>query len=110
LQALSDAKVADKLGLTSDEKQKVQDLSDELRQKRQDLFQGGGGGGFNQETMQKMRELTTSEDEKALGLLTADQKAQLEKMQGKKIDIDPATLFRGGRGGRGNRGGAGPNA
>jgi CO/xanthine dehydrogenase FAD-binding subunit len=43
-------------------------------------------------------------DAKVLAVLTADQKAQFEKMQGKKIEIDRQALGRG-FGGRGRRGG-----
>jgi hypothetical protein len=108
--ALADAKVADKLSLTGDQKDKLTALNDEYRQKFQDLIQnlrqngGGGGGGagrgaFNSpEFAAAMKE----HNDKALDVLTADQKAQYEKMEGKKIDVDPASLR-----GRGRRGGAG---
>jgi hypothetical protein len=103
-QALADAKVADKLGLTADQKSKLEELVATYRQKRMDLFMGG------QPDPTEMTKLTTEQNDKSKDLLTADQKAQFDKMLGAKIDIDPATL-RGNRGNRGRRGaGATPNA
>jgi hypothetical protein len=105
-QDLADAKVAEKLGLTSDQKSKLEELTATYRQKRTDLFMGG------QVDQQELTKLRTEENDKAKDLLTADQKTAFDKMLGKKIDIDPATL-RGGRGQRGGRRGQGnaqPNA
>ncbi len=101
--ALSDTKVADKLQLTDDQKKQLADLSSDYRQKFMDLMQGGGPP--DREAMGKLR---TEETDKAMAVLTSDQKDQFTKMQGKKIDIDPMQLFRG-RGGRnrGNGGGGG---
>jgi hypothetical protein len=102
-QALADAKVAEKLGLTADQKSKLEELVATYRQKRMDLIMGG------QPDPTEMTKLTNEQNDKAKDLLTADQQAQYTKMLGAKIDIDPATL-RGGR--RGGRRGAGatPNA
>jgi hypothetical protein len=115
--ALSDPKVAEKLQLTDDEKTKLTDLSTEYQQKRRDLFQqgggGGGGGAANQDAIQKLR---TEQNDKAMAILTADQKDQFTKMEGTKLDIDPSLLrpnFGGGNGGgrrnRGNGGNGGGN-
>ena len=109
--ALADAKVADKLSLTGDQKDKLTALNDEYQAKMRELFQtmrqngGGGGGGGGQGGFGNNPELTAAikdHNDKALDVLTADQKAQFEKMEGKKIDVDPASLR-----GRGRRGGAG---
>ena len=62
----------------------------------------GGGGDVDRE---KIAQLRRDGDAKVLALLTADQKAQFEKMQGKKIEIDRQALGRGFGGGRGRRGG-----
>jgi hypothetical protein len=96
-QALSDPKVADKLQLTDDQKKQLADLSTDYRQKTRDLF--GGGGPPDADAMSKLR---TDETDKAMAILTSDQKDQFTKMEGKKIDIDPMQLFRGGRRNRGN--------
>jgi Spy/CpxP family protein refolding chaperone len=102
-QALADAKVAEKLTLTDDQKQKLTDLTTEYQQKRRDLFQAaqGGGGPPDQAEMTK---LTTEENDKAKELLTAEQKTQFETMLGKKIDVDFAAMRNQGRGQRGRRG------
>jgi hypothetical protein len=99
-QALADSKVADKLQLTDDQKKQLADLSSDYRQKIMDLFQGGGPP--DPDAMAKLR---TEQSDKAMAVLTSDQKDQLTKLEGKTIDIDPAQLFRG-RGGR-NRGNGG---
>lgn len=106
-QALADAKVAEKLNLTDDQKQKLTDLAAEFRQKRMDLFQAGGGGAPPDQA--EMAKLTTEENDKAKDLLNADQKTQFETMLGKKIDVDFAALRNQGRGQRGGRRGAGGN-
>jgi Spy/CpxP family protein refolding chaperone len=100
--ALSDPKVADKLKLTDDQKKQLADLSGDYRQKMMDLFQGGGPP--DRDAMNKLR---TEQNDKAMAILTSDQKDEFTKMQGKKIDIDPALLFRGGRRNRGGGGDGG---
>jgi Spy/CpxP family protein refolding chaperone len=103
-QALSDSKVADKLQLTDDQKKQLADLSSDYRQKFMDLFQGGGPP--DRDAMAKLR---TEQSDKAMAVLTSDQKEQLTKLQGKTVEIDPAQLRGFGRGGRnrGNGGGGG---
>jgi hypothetical protein len=99
-QALSDSKVADKLQLTEDQKKQLGDLASDYRQKMMDLFQGGGPP--DRDAMTKLR---SEQSDKAMAVLTADQKEQLTKLEGKTVDIDPAQLLRGQ--GRRNRGGGG---
>jgi Spy/CpxP family protein refolding chaperone len=115
-QALSDAKVAEKLQLTEDQKQQLTDITSEYRQKTMDLFQGGPP---DRDAMDKVRDamtkLRTEQSDKAMTVLTADQKDQLTKLQGKTIDIDASQLrgfggrsrnrAGGGNGGGGNDGG-----
>ena len=84
--ALADPEVATALNLTEEQKKKLE----ELRPGRgQGGGPGGGGGGGDREAAMKER------NEKALSILTAEQKAQLEKLQGPKFDFPP-----GGPGGR----------
>ncbi len=101
-QALSDTKVADKLQLTDDQKKQLADLSSDYRQKFMDLMQGGGLP--DPDAMTKLR---TEQSDKAMTVLTPDQKEQLTKMEGKTVDIDPAQLRGFGRGGRNRRNGGG---
>jgi Spy/CpxP family protein refolding chaperone len=109
--ALTRPDIAEKLGLSEEQKTKLNELFPARR--------GGGGGapggeaggppgggqGGGAGNFRAMREETNS---KAMEILTSEQRSQFEKMQGKKVDIDPAQLFRGGRGpggagGQGNR-------
>jgi Spy/CpxP family protein refolding chaperone len=100
--ALARDDIASKLTLTDDQKTKLTAQTEENQQKMRDLFQGGGPP--DQQEMAKMR---TEQTDKAIAVLTADQKDKLEKMKGKKFDIDPMAMFRGGFGGR--RGGQNNN-
>jgi Spy/CpxP family protein refolding chaperone len=109
--ALSQDDLSKKLGITDDQKKKLTDLQTEGQTKMQDLF--GGGGPPDQQEMAKLR---TDFKDKAIAVLTADQKAKLEKMEGKKFDVTTIQVGRGGfgrgrgRGGPGGPGGAGPGA
>jgi Spy/CpxP family protein refolding chaperone len=98
--ALSTKEVADALKLSDDQVTKIKDLTKSLSDARREAFQGGGGG--NSDAREKLAKLRTETNEKILALLTSDQKASFEKMQGAKIDL-PAGGFGGGR----NRGGNG---
>jgi Spy/CpxP family protein refolding chaperone len=93
-QALTRDDIASKLALTDDQKSKLTAQVDENMQKMRDLFQGGGPP--DQQEMTKMR---TEQTDKALAVLTAEQKDKLEKLKGKKFEID-LTQMRGGFGGR----------
>jgi Spy/CpxP family protein refolding chaperone len=97
--ALSDAKVAEALKITDDQKSKIAAARDEMMQALRDAR--GDGGNFDRE---KTAQIRRDGETKVLAVLTADQKAQFEKMQGKKIEIDRQALGRG-FGGRGRRGG-----
>jgi hypothetical protein len=94
-QALTDPKVAEKLNLTDDQKQSLTKLASDYQQKRMDLFQGGG-----RPDMDAVNNLRTEENDKAMAILTADQKDQFTKMEGKIVD---PSLLRGNFGGRGGR-------
>ena len=98
--ALSNKEVADALKLSDEQVTKIKDLTKSLSDARREAFQGGGGG--NADAREKLTKLRTETNEKILALLTSDQKASFEKMQGAKIDLPP-----GGFGGRRNRGGNG---
>lgn len=98
--ALSTKEVADALKLSDDQVTKIKDLTKSLSDARREAFQGGGGG--NSDAREKLAKLRTETNEKILALLTSEQKASFEKMQGAKIDLPP-----GGFGGGRNRGGNG---
>ncbi len=85
--AFARKEVADKLGLSDSQRQKVNAILEEQRATMRDMFQGGGGGGDRQammETMQKLREETNA---KLLAVLTAEQKKAWEGMLGKPFQF-----------------------
>jgi len=95
--ALSQDDLSKKLGLSDDQKKKLEDLQGEAQQKAMDLFQGGGPP-----DQQEMAKLRTDFKDKAMGVLTADQKTKLESLQGKKFDVSTIQMRGFGRGrGRG---------
>jgi hypothetical protein len=109
-QALSRPEVAEKLGLSDEQKSKLKDLADDAQQKRMDLISGGPPSDQQemQDRMQKVQKISADQKEKAMALLTDDQKQALEKMQGKKFELDMSQMMpRGGFGGFGG-GGQGP--
>ena len=93
--ALADPAVAEELGLTEDQKQKIRQVGEEMRAS----FQGGNreGGRERFEAMRKEAE------EKTLAVLTAEQKTKLEQMKGEAFELDRSQLF--GRRGPGGPGG-----
>jgi len=104
-QAIAADDIADKLALTSEQKEQIEKLGEENREKMRELFQGGGGGGDPEANREKMQKMRKESGEKLLGVLTADQKQKYEKLQGKKIDLDMGQIFGRGPGGPGGPGG-----
>jgi Spy/CpxP family protein refolding chaperone len=96
--ALATPKVAKELGLTDDQLQKLRDISADVRTQMRDLFQGGGGGN-REEAQKKIADLNKATTEKAMGVLTADQKTKWKEMTGEpfKGEIRPAGPARGRR-------------
>lgn len=102
---LSRGEIAEKLELTDEQKGKLRELADAARP---NFGQGGGrpaaGEAVDREKL--MAEMTARREKlnaDSLAVLTADQKAKWEAMQGKKFEF-PAFNF-GGRGGAGAPGG-----
>src|SRR5262245_6784377 len=64
---VNDEKLAEKLTLSADQKQKLTALNEEYQQKRRDARQnaggGGGGGGFGNFNSPEMQQLTKEENE-----------------------------------------------
>jgi Spy/CpxP family protein refolding chaperone len=108
--ALNDEDIQTKLGITADQKTALSTLRDENRKAMGELFAGGGGGRDASDAdraanREKFAKAQAEANEKVLAVLTSDQKAEFEKMQGKKIEIDRAALR--GQGGPGGPGGGG---
>lgn len=93
--ALADPKVAKKLGLSDDQQKKLKEVSDANAAAMRELFQDGNREG-SREKMQELRKQTT---EKAMAVLTADQKAALAKMKGAEFKM-PEGAFGPPGGGR----------
>jgi Spy/CpxP family protein refolding chaperone len=100
--ALANPDVAKTLGLSDEQTTKLKALQDEARTSMRDAMQNVP----REERRTKMAELRKENMDKALKVLTADQQAKFEKLQGPKFDVS-ALRPRGG-GGRG-RGGAPAN-
>jgi len=94
--------VSKELGLTADQKTKLQDASDQMRSEMRAQFSGGGnaGGGGNDggqpdmAAMQKrMEERQAKEKQIIAGILTADQQKRLKELtiqrQGNMAILDP---------------------
>ena len=103
-QALNDKKVQEELKLSADQVAKIKKINEDMAKKMQSLF-ADAAGDF-QSLQPKMQELNQATEKLLVAALTDAQKASLEKMKGKKLEIPDAEL-RGGFGGmgRGGRGG-----
>ena len=94
--ALSDETVAKTLMLTEEQQKKLGEVGAEVGAKMREL-------GFGEGTQEKRAELQKEMTEKSLAVLTDDQRDQVAKMQGEKIELPfgAGFGFGGGRGGRG---------
>ncbi|HVU87449.1 MAG TPA: hypothetical protein VHD36_09005 [Pirellulales bacterium] len=93
--ALQDPEVATALKLTDDQKKKVETLAEESRPGR---GQGGGGGGGGDRAAMRERfaAMQKERNDKALAILTAEQKAEFEKLQGAKFNFPAGGGFQPG--------------
>lgn len=82
-----DADVAAALKLTDEQKKKLQDLRAEFRQS---MFSGGTDwqGMSSEERIKEIDKMVDEQDKGYIGVLTDEQKASFEKMQGKKLEMD----------------------
>jgi Spy/CpxP family protein refolding chaperone len=88
--------IVKKLGITGEQREKIRKIQEEARQ--------AGGGGFQnfqnlsqeeqRELFAKMRERGEKMNADILAVLTPDQKASWEKMQGKKFEFPPPQFGR----------------
>ncbi len=106
--ALDRTDVAEKLKLTDSQKKSLEDLATESRTKIQESFSGGALGPG--EMQEKMAAINKDRKEKALAVLTKEQRERFDTMQGKKFELDLSQMmprFGGPRGGKGGPGGGG---
>jgi Spy/CpxP family protein refolding chaperone len=94
--ALQDEDVAKALAITDEQAEKLQQVRDDSR----DEFMNAGLGDLDDDARaKKVEELTKSRDEKAMAVLTDEQRADFDEMKGVALEIDPENLPRFGRGG-----------
>jgi Spy/CpxP family protein refolding chaperone len=106
--ALDDKAVAESLGISDEQKEKITAARDESREKSRELFEAAraeGGGGEREAMREKMESLRKETDEKILAVLSDDQRAKFDQLKGKAFEFDRSQLFRPPGGGRGRRGG-----
>jgi len=78
---LSIAEVQTELKLDDAQKDLVKQLNMEMQQKRQALFQNGGGQGNREENMKKFQELQAEQDKKVAEILNKDQVVRYKQLQ-----------------------------
>lgn len=96
IDALTDADVAKELAVTDEQKKRIADLKAEYERKQNELPRDGDF----QERFAKIRELNTERDNKAVEVLTPEQKTKFTALKGSPFDV--SQLGFGGRGRRGN--------
>ncbi|HVC97263.1 MAG TPA: hypothetical protein VND64_26520 [Pirellulales bacterium] len=89
-EALADGDVKLALKLSEDQNKQLETIRDAASQEMRGAFQQGG----DQEAAQKKRaEIRKSAGEKALAVLSDEQKKEFEKLQGEKIELPEGALF-----------------
>jgi Spy/CpxP family protein refolding chaperone len=101
--AFANEEVAKALTLTDEQKEKLKAIQDETGKAIRELFQGGGD---RTEMRKKITELRKGANEKAMALLTDDQKTKWKEMTGTPFKGE---ITFGGRGRRGGGGGGRPD-
>jgi hypothetical protein len=111
--ALADSKVQDELGLSEEQKTKLNGIRDKVETQMRSMFEGMRDLTQEQrrakfaEMREKIQSSRKELEEQTLQTLTAAQRDKFEQMKGKKIDIQMPQFGRGGPPG-GNRGGNRP--
>ena len=87
--SLTSKRLASRLKLTEQQQKKVAQIAKDMAAKRSELFASMRDATQEQRTqaIQKYMKMRADADEKALGLLTAEQKEAFEKMKGEKIEL-----------------------
>jgi hypothetical protein len=105
VRALQDPEVSKKLGITTRQKERIEEVQtesrDKIRSQMESLFQSGD----REQIREKMTEFRKESDNKVLAILTTGQKKTFEQMKGEPLELPEDALRGGGGGGRGGRGG-----
>jgi Spy/CpxP family protein refolding chaperone len=108
---LANKETADALKLSEDQVEQIKQINDKTQSDIGDTRQAAGQVDFA-EVQKEMDRLRKDGDDKLLAVLTAEQKAAFEKMQGAKFELPTGGPFGGGfgrfGGGFGGPGGGGP--
>lgn len=98
--ALTQPEIAQELKLSDEQVKQLKTISEETNKKRRELFSGGRGASEEEraKSREKMTQLQKDADEEALAVLTADQRAAMEKLKGAEFKLDRSAF--GGRGSR----------
>ncbi len=88
--SLSNRYVARRLELTDQQKQKLAEIGKDSQAKQSELYGTMRDASDEQrsEVYRKLRQVRSDADEKALALLTAEQKDSFEEMKGEKIELE----------------------
>lgn len=103
--AIEDADVASELKITDEQKEKLTSTREAQREKVGAMFREGQGNEGDRDAMrEKFQKLREENETELLGILTAEQREQFEKMKGDKFELD-MSQFNRGPGGPGGPGG-----
>ena len=88
--SLANRYVAGRLELTDQQKEKLAEIAKDSQAKQSELYAAMRDATDEQrsEVYQKLRQVRSDADEKALGVLTAEQKKSFEEMKGEKIELE----------------------
>ena len=95
--SFGEPEVAEALGLTSEQKDQIMTLECAVSAELRNLFQGGGGGGDREANRKKFQEARAATNEKALGLLSAEQKEKWKALLGEPFKGEIVPPERRGR-------------
>jgi hypothetical protein len=78
-QALAESDVAEALGLSGEQKEKIKTINEDAQKEMRELFQPGGN---REEAQKKMAEMRKATEEKRMAVLTDTQKAKWKELLG----------------------------